>query len=264
MKNKKNAFNKLIPTLSAAALLFTLLSPSGCSVVNLVKIEGPPSNAEIISGYYGITLKVSSATDSLDEILLPEYELLSQTKRIIAASGQKKDGYKSWLKVAAFDENEKAAKRKYLVIEDEKPKTLFAQPKASAYIECQLILNKELQNTPYANQSAKLLAVLKDIRKTTAGDIAEVSADNKTIKLCGGLLNQALSAAITHLETSPAQAAQLNTDTGVSFTHLSLNEGKIQMGIDHDVATIQIKLGSYVQKWKLRFEKDVEKEKPVW
>jgi hypothetical protein len=262
LNNTKNFGLKFV--FKCSVLLAVLFTLSGCSVVNLVKIEGPPSNAEIISGYYGITLKVSSATDSLDEILLPEYELLSQTKRVIAASGQKKGGYKSWLKVAAFDENEKAAKRKYLIIEDEKPKTLFAQPLASAYIECQLILNKELQNTPYANQSAKLLAVLKDIRKTTAGDIAEVSADNKTIKLCGGLLNQALSAAITHLETSPAQAAQLNTDTGVSFTHLSLNKGKIQMGINHDVATVQIKLGSYVQKWKLRFEKDVEKEKPAW
>jgi hypothetical protein len=247
-----------------SALLAVLFMLPGCSVVNLVKIEGPPSNAEIISGYYDITLKVSSATDSLDEILLPEYELLSQTKRIIAASGQKKDGYKSWLKVAAFDENEKAAKRKYLVIEDEKPKTLFAQPKASAYIECQLIIDKELQDTPYSNQPAKLLAVLNSLRKTTARDIAEVSADNKTIRSCGGLLNQALTAAITHLETSPAQAAQLNTDTGVSFSHPSLNEGKIQMGIDHDIATVQIKLGSYVQKWKLRFEKDVEKEEPVW
>jgi hypothetical protein len=262
LNDAKNSGLKFI--FKCSALLAVLFMLPGCSVVNLVKIEGPPSNAEIISGYYGITLKVSSATDSLDEILLPEYELLSQTKRIIAASGQKKDGYKSWLKVAAFDENEKAAKRKYLVIEDEKPKTLFAQPKASAYIECQLTLDKELQDTPYSNQPAKLLAVLNSFRKKTAGDIAEVSADNKTIKLCGGLLNQALSAAITHLETSPAQAAQLNTDTGVSFTHLSLNEGKIQMGIDHDIATVQIKLGSYVQKWKLRFEKDIEKEEPAW
>jgi hypothetical protein len=264
MKNKKNAFNKLILTLSAAALLFTLLSTSGCSVVNLVKIEGPPSNAEIISGYYGITLKVSSATDSLDEILLPGYELPSQTKRIIAASGQKKGGYKSWLKVAAFDENEKAAKRKYLVIEDEKPKTLFAQPLASAYIECQMVIDKELQDAPYANQPAKLLAILNGLQKKAAGDIAEVSADNKTIRLCGGLLNQALSAAITHLESSPAQTAQLNSSRGVNFSHLSLNEGKIQMGIDYDIATVQIKLGSYVKKWKLRFEKEIEKEEPVW
>ncbi len=80
MKNKKNTFNKLSLTLSAAALLFTLLSSSGCSVVNLVKIEGPPSNAEIISGYYDITLKVSSATDSLDEILLPEYRAAQPDK----------------------------------------------------------------------------------------------------------------------------------------------------------------------------------------
>ncbi len=122
---------------------------------------------------------------------------------------------------------------------------------------------RSCKTAPYANQPAKLLAILNVLQKKAAGDIAEVSADNKTIRLCGGLLNQALSAAITHLESSPAQTAQLSSN-GVNFSHPSLNEGKIQMGIDYDIAIVQIKLGSYVEKWKLRFEKEIEKEEPVW
>jgi hypothetical protein len=264
MKDEKIIFNGLKLTLLAAAVVSVSFSLSGCGIIYYVKPEGAPSNAEITVGYYDVSLKASTAADAIYEITLPEYELLSQTKRVVAASGEKKDGYKCWLKVAAFDENEKAAKRKYLVIEDEMPKTLFARPRSTAYIECQMAIDKDLQNAPYANQSAKLLAILKDLQKKAGKDIAEVNADNKTIRLCGGLLNQSLYAAIRYLENSLAETEKLNTTGGVSFSHPSFDKGTIWVGIDYDIFTVQIKIGSSVKKWRLSFEKDIENQGVVW
>jgi hypothetical protein len=264
MKKQKITVNVLKFTL-LSTIVFSLLSLTGCSVINFAKKEGPPSNAEIIGGYYRITLKISAAADTLDEITLPEYEQLSQTKNVVAAAGQKKGGYKTWTKIVAFDENESTAKRKYLILEDEKPKTLFSSPNASAYIECQMVISKDVQDAPYANQTAKLIAVLKDLQKKTSKDIAEVSADNKIIKVCGGLLNQSLYTATSYLQASPSETAKLNSAEGVKFSHISLDQGVIHMGIDYDIVTVQIKLGSFTKKWKLSLEKDIEKEEPlVW
>jgi hypothetical protein len=264
MKDEKITFDGLKLPLLAAAIVSALFSLSGCGLFYYVKPEGAPSNAEITAGYYGISLKVSTAADAVDEIILPEYELLSQTKLIVAASGEKKSGYKSWLKVAAFDENEKTARRKYLVIEDEMPKTLFARPRASAYIEYQMVIDKDLQNASYTNQSAKLMAILKDLQKKAGKDIAEVSANNKSARLCGGILNQSLYIAAMHLENSQAEIDKLNTTGGVSFSHPSYDKGTIWMGIDYDVATVQIKVGSLTKKWRLSFEKNIENEGVVW
>jgi len=253
------------------ALAFTLIALNlvGCGnpadLIYFVKKDTAPTNADIISGYYGVGLRLSNSADVLDEMYMPEYELLSQSKTVIAVTGQKKKDYKKWLKMAAFDENETMAQRKYLFIEDEKPKTLFAEPRANAFFECSMVIDKQMLSKPYSNPSTRLLEILKKVQENTQKDLAQVSEDNHIIQVCGGMANQALTGAITKLQSSPADIVKINTVSGVKFSHLSLDEGVIQMGVEYDIITVKIKLGSYVKKWKIDFEKDIEEvEADVW
>lgn len=272
MQNKTNKQKNRLLKKSLLALTLTIitLSLAGCGttptdVFYFMKKDTTPTNADIISGYYRVGLRLSNSADVLDEMYMPEYELLSQSKTVIAVSGQKKKGYKAWLKMAAFNENEQMAKRKYLFIVDEKPKTLFAEPRTNAIYECSMVLDKELLNKPYNNQSAKMIEILKTVRENTQNDLAQVSEDNNIIQVCGGMANQALHAALTKLQNSPAEAPKLNTAEGVKFSHLSLDEGIIQMGVEYDTVIVKMKLGSLVKPLNLDFEKDIEDiELDVW
>jgi hypothetical protein len=249
--------------MAVLALASTLLC--GCGVIDFIEKEPPPKDAEIMSGYYRVGIKVSNSADVIDEMYLPEYELLSQSKKVIACAGQKKKGYKSWYKMAGFEENQSTVQRKYLLIEDEKPKTLIADKKTRAIIECSMALDKELLKEPFSSENAKLIAILKKVHEKSLEDVSEVSADNNVIIVGGGMVNQAFEAAITKLESSPAEAAKLNSAKGVSFSHLSLDEGVIQMGVEYDIVTVKIKLGSLVKRFKLDFEKEPEEsELDIW
>ena len=257
MMSAKRDFGGLKFVFKCSLLPAVLFMVSGCSVINFLKAESPPFNNEITVGYYDIKIKTTTPSEAIGQIILPEYELLGQTRRVIAASGEKKGGYKSWFKLAVFDENEKEAQRKYLVIVDEKPKTLFTSPLATGHIECQAVLDKNVQNAPYANQAARQIAILKDLQKKAKADIAEVSMDNRTIRICGAVFKQSLWAAITHLENSPAEAVRLDR-SGVSFNQPSFNNGNIMMTIEYDTASIQIKLGSSTTKWKATLERQIQ------
>lgn len=259
-----------IKSLLTLNLIIITLGLTACGttptdIFYFLKKDTAPTNADIISGYYRVGLRLSNSADVLDEMYMPEYELLSQSKNVIAVAGQKKKGYKKWFKMAAFDENETMAKRKYFFIEDEKPKTLFTEPRANAFFECSMALEKDLLNKPYNNESAKIVEILKTLQQNTQKDLNQISEDNKIIQICGGMANQAIQAALVKLQNSPAEVAKLNTPEGVKFSHLSFDEGAIQMGIEYDIVTIKIKLGSLVKKYKLDFEKDIEEvELDVW
>ena len=107
-------------------VLIGFCSLCGCAVYEYAKPEEPPSNVQLFEDFYRkVELRKSSSADVLTVGGYWENELLSQSKRVVAWSGQKKKGYKSWLKMVACDENDSRANRKYLFIEDEKPKVLF-------------------------------------------------------------------------------------------------------------------------------------------
>jgi hypothetical protein len=232
----------------------------GCSVIDFARFESTPTNSEIISGYWRVGVKLSSPADVLDEMFMPEYETISQTKRVIATAGQKKGGDEFWAKIAAFDENESTARRKYVFIADEKPRTLFALPRANAYFEYQAVIDKNILDTPYTSESARLIAILKNMQEKAKKDIAEVSGDSMIVRVCSGMFSQAFASALANLETSPSETSRLNSNGGVSFSHPSYDEGRIQLGIEYEIATVRIKIGSSVKKWRLSRDKDLEKE----
>jgi hypothetical protein len=243
-----------LPTLMLAVLL------QGCSVIDFARFESSPTNSEIISGYWRTGVKLSSPADVLDEMFMPEYETISQTKRVIATAGQKKSGNETWTKIAAFDENESTARRKYVFIADEKPRTLFAAPRANAYFEYQAVIDKNILDTPYASESARLIAILKNMREKAKTDIAEVAGDNNVVRVCSGMFTQSFASALAKLKTSPSETSKLNSNGGVSFSHPSFDEGRIQLGIEYEIATVRIKIGSSAKKWRLSRDKDLEKE----
>lgn len=207
--------------------------------------EKAPRNAQIIESFYPqVELKISNSADVLSLISLPEYELLSQSKSVIASVGEKKKGYKRWLKMVAFDENYLTAKRKYVFIEDEKPKVLFSNPRAGLRFDCQMVLESELLDEPYADENARRIAILKRVKENSIKDIGQVSGDNEIIGVCGAMISQGLAAALVELESSPAEAKLLSLIDGVEFSTMSLDRGRIKMFFVEDMVSVKMRLGS--------------------
>jgi len=221
----------------------------GCSIVEFFTPEGPPSDQQTSACYQKTKLKTSSSADVLAAINIPEYELVSRSKSVVASAGQKKKGYKSWFTLIAFDENESTARRKYLFVVDEKPKILFVEPREGLKFDCEVALGSDVLGKPYAEENARRIAILKDILKNFRKDIGEVSPDNKELGIDGMLVNQAFEAVLTKLDDSPALAARLNEPDGIDFSHISFDKGKIRMVVTDDVAAIKMKLGSSARKF---------------
>ena len=228
---------------------FTLLGwLCGCSVVQFVTPERPPYDQQFAQSYEHTILKQSNSADVLTTIHIPEHELLSQSKSVIASTGQKKKGYKTWLKMVAFDENELTAQRKYLLIADERPRFLFVEPWEALRFDCEMVLDSKVLDEPYANENARRIAILRHILESARSDIDELAQDNKTITVCGMLINQALEAALVKLDSSPALAVKLSDENGLGFEHNSFDKGRIKLAITDDIASVKILLGSLVKR----------------
>ena len=235
--------------LFCAVLCFVL---SGCWLVDVKDFmtpEGPPKDKEIAKAYYLTELRKSTAADVLPLIYMPEYSLLSQSTKVLAAQGEKKKGYKTWLTMVSFDENDLLAKRKYLMIVDEKPKVLLASTWTGLRFDCQLMLEGDVIEQPYADENARRIAMLKFARQAMHDDIGEVKADNKAFEISGAMINQSLEAVINDVNDSPALASRLSDEKGLDFKHHSFGRGKIQMTTDGKTMTIKMRLGSFTGRW---------------
>jgi len=239
-------------------LLAVLGLCSGCDMMmdtlEFLKPAGAPDCNEAYAGYYKTELKTSSSADVLEVIYLPEYELLSQSKSVVASQGENKRGHRVWIKMVAFGENGLTAKRKYLFVEDERPKVLFTEPWESLRFDSEMVLDKEILDKPYTNKNARLIAILKQVLENIGRDIKELSSDNKTIAVSGMLINQAIEAALVKLEASPVLAAELSDEKGLGFEHTGYDKGKIKMTIADDIVTVNLMLGSCLKKYKVNFE----------
>jgi hypothetical protein len=213
--------------------------------------EGPPKLKEIAKTYYLTELRKSTAADVLPLLYMPQYSLLSQSTSILAAQGEKKKGYKLWFTMVRFDENDLLAKRKYLMVADEKPKVLIpTQPWAGMRFDGRLVLEGEVLEEPYADENARRIAMLKFAREAIHDDIAEVKEDNKAYEVCGAMINQSIEATLTVLEHTPALAVRLSDEKGLDFEHRSFDRGKIGMTSDERTVTIRIRVGSFTGSFK--------------
>ena len=250
-----DAKSKRLKVTSSVLYLFTsvfLCGLCGCTLfgdfVGFIKPEGAPSDEQISASYYLTELKKSSAADVLTVLHNPEYELLSQSKNVVASVGQKKKGYKSWLNMVAFNEDEPTVMRKYLFISDERPKFLFTEPWEGMSFDCEVVLESKILDEPYSNENARRIEILRQVQEYVHTDIEQVELDNKTITVSGMLINQALETILVKLDSSPVLATKLDSPAGVEFNHISFSKGKIQMAVADDIVSIRMRLGSFVKR----------------
>ncbi len=230
-------------------VIFGLCGCVSLDFLGFLTPEWPPYDKQISESYYRTKLKTSSSADVLAMIHLPEYELLSQSKSVVGSLGQKKKkGYKTWLKMVAFDENELTARRKYLFIVDERPKFLLVEPWECLRFDGEVVLESEVLDKPYANENARRVAILKQVLKNVREDIGELSEDNKMVDICGMLINQALKTVLVKLDESPVLATRLSDPDGFKFEHTSFDKGKIRMVIVDDIVTVRVMLGSLAKR----------------
>jgi hypothetical protein len=208
--------------------------------------EGDIEHQDLYVSYYLTRLKASSSYDVLREIHRPKYELLSQSKSVVASWGQNKNGHKKWFNMVAFDENEMTAKRKYIFIVDDRP-NIMQQSRKDASFDCKVVLDPEALDKPYADENSRRIAILREVHENFRKDIGEVASDNKMLNVCGMMVNQALEAALVKLDGSPALASRLSAAAGVDFSHINLGRGKIQMLGADVIVRVKMRLGRQVK-----------------
>jgi hypothetical protein len=226
-----------------------LLGLCGCSVVEYFKPEKPPYDEELYESYNQTELKFSSSAEVLATIY-DANELLSQSKSVVASLGQKKDGYKRWFNMVAFDENKLTAKRKYFFVMDEKRKGLPFMPKRWFRFDSEIVMESQVLDEPYANQSARRIAILRRVLVNFHKDMDEVGADNKKLNICRMLINQTLETVLQKLDDSPVLASKLSTAEGVDFEHITLGKGSISMSVVEDIVNVKVRADSFVDTFE--------------
>ncbi|MBN2455857.1 MAG: hypothetical protein JXB29_04870 [Sedimentisphaerales bacterium] len=227
---------------------------TGCAVVDFAMPDKRPYYRQLWENYNNIKLNDSTSADVLAVIKTSEDELISQSKSVIASLGQKRQTYHTWFILVAFDENLLTASRKHLLIVNEKPKILLAEPWEGVTYDCRMLLEKELLEKPFAGENARRIAILKQVLENVRKDIDQVSPDNKMLGVGGMMINQAIEAVIVKLEVSPAQAERLSNPEGLEFEHISLDKGRIQMLLENGSVKVKVMLGSFVRYFQKRQE----------
>jgi hypothetical protein len=224
--------------------LLVVFGLCGCSVVEYFEPLVPPYDKELSASYHQTKLKESSSADVLATIHRPEYELLSQSKSVVASLGQKKKGHKIWFNMVAFDENKPAARRKYFFVVDEKAKSFLILPRRRLIFDSEMVLETEVLDKPYANENARRIAILEQVLKNVRKDTDELAQDNKMLGICGMLINQTLNTVLQKLDESPVLASKLSGNNGLPFDHITLGKGSIGMGITDDIVKVKVKVSS--------------------
>lgn len=278
MENEKTKTEKLknLPLLVAGRRWFfvfgfqflVIFGLCGCSSVVspyiVSKWQELPYDANLSGSYYKIKLKKSGALNVLPVIHKPEYELLSQSRSVVASLGQSKDGYKTWFNMVAFDEVKLTAKRKYFFLVDEKvkwlpgsPKRLLIEPRRGLMFDSQMVLETAVLNKPYTADNARQIAQLRQVLKNLRKDIDELGqgvdapgSDNKMLTISGMLLNQVFRTILHILDSSPALAAMLSESGGVEFDHINFGKGKVRMVVEDDTVTVKIRLGVFAHTFE--------------
>ncbi len=228
-------------------LCFLVFGLCGCAVVDYLKPEKPPYDEQLSQSYDQTKLKVSRAADVLAVIHKPKYEMLSQSKSVIASSGQKKKGREIWFNMVAFDENTMTAKRKYFFLIDEKPKSFWIQPKRKLKFDCDMVMGSELFDEPYTNDNAKRIAILRKVLANVHSDIDQLSQEDKNLSTSGMIINQTIKTILVQLESSPVLAVRLNPAEGLAFDHITLGAGTIRLGAAGDIVNVKISVDSFVR-----------------
>ena len=263
MPNGNTLFDRrlhLLRTLFVAGFLLVLLgSLSGCGVYRTIRYGKPPYDEHLYEIYSQSQLRVSTVSDvkALGLAYQPETELLSQSQSIIVSQGQKRKGTTIWLNMVTFDQNKQTANRKYIFIVNDKY-NLLDEPKKYLSFDCALVLEEGDLAGPHANENAFRIALLKRILQKIRADINQVASDNKTLDICGMMVNQSFEAAQVKLKSSPVYASKLKNPAGMEFSHMSFDTGRIRLLFENDKEVNELVNGDIISV-KLRLGKAAKK-----
>jgi len=204
-----------------------------------------PISETLFFSYNQTTLGKTNSADELNYIQMTQTTLLSKSDTVIASWGQNDTGVQQWLNVVAFDEATGLAVRKYFFFVDEKARNYpFVHPKWTARFDGQLTLDTAVLEKPYTSQNARSIAIVKEIQKQFAADLAKVSGDNKNIAMCQMVVNESFEQLQLLFADSPEWASKLDTPEGVTFDHRSYDKGILHLREVDGVTEIALQTGA--------------------
>lgn len=215
-----------------------------CVVFGGCKAQLPISET-LFWSYNQTQLGKTNSAEELTYIEMSQMTLLSKSDTVIASWGQNDTGFQQWLNVTVFGEEAGTAVRKYFFFVDEKARNFpFVHPKWTSRFDGQLILDKTVLEKPYANQNARSIAIIKEVQKQFADDIAKVAGDNKNIGLCQMVVNESFEQVLFLFSDSPEWASKLDTPEGVPFDHRSYDKGTLYLHETDGIISIAFDTGS--------------------
>ena len=198
----------------------------------------------VFERYSQIIVKQSDSASVLSIIRPLDAELLSQSESVVALWGSDEKLSLLWFNAIAFDEEYMTVTRKYCFIGDVTAKGYFVAPAKKLALEFETVLPPDIADEPYANENAKRIAIMEYISTTFNDDMLEVTSDGQTIESAVLMAKQTINTVLhNNLIRSPALAARLSDEAGLTFDHISLGKGRACMTVSGDTANIIIKVG---------------------
>ena len=248
--------------LCVIAAVFLCNFTGGCSSWSLQAGEDRASFEEMLSAPYDeARLKESLTLDVLPRIqrsrgeLAPYFmgaELLSQSENVIASSGQAEDGRRIWFNMAAFHEFRLNVIRKYFFVADDTGPTFRGKSRRGLRFDCEMVLPDDVSGKSYAGESARQIALIRYVLENLHKDIEGLGVRNdargqndKTLTVCGMLINQTFEIILRELESSPALAAKLSGTDGIELDHITFDKGKVKMVSGGDTVAVRIHFGVF-------------------
>ncbi len=218
---------------------------------------------QLMSAYDQTTLGTSDSTAVLSTLQTPESEdrgdLLSQSDNVIASWGHKdelklwpgrdKENIKMWLTMVAFNEDSTFVERKYYLYVDEHARWGWVtHPKWATIVYAQAQADAAVLEKPYANENARMSALLDYLREKFTSDTLKVSPDNKMIDVSNDVIDEAILTVQLILKESPARAVELSRPDGLVFQHKSFYKGRMRLAENDGMIKLEIKTGTYSEK----------------
>lgn len=199
------------------------------------------------------SLKISKSSDVIP-MIKAENELVSQSENAIASWGKRSGGKIIWFNAVAFNEQDSTAIRKYGFISNEKAHSWFNLLGQTLRFDAEAVVDPEVLDAPYANESAKKIAVLESLLDDFSEDFEELSSDSQTLKSASMMAKQVMKTLLTDLEQSPALAQNLDKPGGMDFDHLNYDEGKVRMLIRDDIVKFKAMTGKSIRNFEKKLD----------
>jgi hypothetical protein len=156
----------------------------------------------------------------------------------------------------AFDEYRMTASRMYFFCIDEraevdpdKPSHHFLTRREGIVFDCRFVIDPEILTTPYATEEAQKIALLVWLSErfqqdldSLIGNPLDPAQGSEIILVSGMMVKQVFTGLLVELDKSPGLARNLSGDRGIAFPHISLNEGRIRMRTENNIADISIRV----------------------